>query len=166
MVLTVNPALVAHCDPSKPNIAAFWTFPVPTRLVSTYVCQDILQMDLRRVCKLLLTSVSPCQQAPRNKMAVLAELSQFTWFGVSPDDAWERPRIQVKNIARGRRSSATRASLGTLGRTGKTTPIHVHHAFLYISLPSLHDYDGKMANVTFYGGRKQATAEFSFSFYS
>ena len=52
-------------------------------------------MDLRRVCKLLLTSVSPCQQAPRNKMAVLAELSQFTWSGVRPDDAWERPRIQV-----------------------------------------------------------------------
>ena len=64
-------------------------------------------MDLRRVCKLLLTSVSPCQQAPRNKMAVLAELNQFTWFGVRPDDAWELPRIQVENIARGRRSSAS-----------------------------------------------------------
>ena len=64
-------------------------------------------MDLRRVCKLLLTSVSPCQQAPRNKMAVLAELSQFTWSGVRPDDAWERPRIQVENNARGRRSSAS-----------------------------------------------------------
>ena len=165
MVLTVNPALVAHCDPSKPNIAAFWTFPVPTRLVSTYVCQDILQMDLRRVCKLLLTSVSPCQQAPRNKMAVLAELSQFTWSGVRPDDAWERPRIQVENNARGRRFS-TSASLGTLGRIGKTTPLHVHHAFSYISLQSLDGYDGKMASVTFYGGRKQATAEFSFSFYS
>ena len=70
-------------------------------------------MDLRRVCKLLLTSVSPCQQAPRNKMAVLAELSQFTWSGVRPDDAWERPRIQVENNARGQRSSAS-ASLGTL----------------------------------------------------
>ena len=72
-------------------------------------------MDLRRVCKLLLTSVSPCQQAPRDKMAVLAELSQFTWSGVRPDDAWERPRIQVENNARGRRSSAS-ASLGSLGR--------------------------------------------------
>ena len=41
---------------------------------------------------------------------------------------------------------------------GKTTTLHVHHAFLYISLPSLHDYDGKMPNFTFYGGRKQATA--------
>ena len=51
-------------------------------------------------------------------------------------------------------------------RVAKTTPLHVDHAFLYISLPSLHGYDGKMASVTFYGGRKQATAEFSFSFYS
>ena len=26
----------------------------------------------------------------------------------------------------------------------KTTTFHVHHAFLYISLPSLHNYDVKM----------------------
>ena len=40
----------------------------------------------------------------------------------------------------------------------------MHHAFLYISLRSLHDYDGKMPNFTFYGGRKQVTAKFCFSF--
>ena len=35
---------------------------------------------------------------------------------------------------------------------------YVHHASLYISLPSLHDYDVKMPNCTFYvQGRKQAT---------
>ena len=28
----------------------------------------------------------------------------------------------------------------------------VHHSFLFISLPSLHDYDVKMLNFTFYGG--------------
>ena len=33
----------------------------------------------------------------------------------------------------------------------------MHHAFLYISLPSLHGYDVKMPNCKFYGGRKQAT---------
>ena len=32
---------------------------------------------------------------------------------------------------------------------GKTTTLHVHHGFLYISLPSLHDYDVKMHNFTF-----------------
>ena len=46
---------------------------------------------------------------------------------------------------------------------GKTTTLHVHNAFLYISFPSLHDYDEKMPNFTFYEGHKQATAKFSFS---
>ena len=43
---------------------------------------------------------------------------------------------------------------------GKTTTLHVHHAFLYISLPSLHDYQVKMPNFTFCEGRKQAMKNF------
>ena len=43
-------------------------------------------------------------------------------------------------------------------RIGKIKTLHVHQAFLFISLPSLHDYDGKMLNFTCYGERKQATA--------
>ena len=39
----------------------------------------------------------------------------------------------------------------------KTTTLHVHHAFLSISLPSLHDYHVKLLNFTFYGGRKHKT---------
>ena len=38
--------------------------------------------------------------------------------------------------------------------------------FLYISWPSLHDYDVKMPDFTFYGERKQATTKFSFSFWT
>ena len=34
-------------------------------------------------------------------------------------------------------------------KMSKTTPLHVHHAFLYISFPSLHDYDVKMPIFTF-----------------
>ena len=51
-----------------------------------------------------------------------------------------------------------------IGLLSKTTSLHVHHAFLYISLPLLHDYDLKMPSFTFYGGRKQATTKISFSF--
>ena len=51
----------------------------------------------------------------------------------------------------------------TTGLLRKTTTLHVHHAFLYISLPSLHDYDVKMPNCKFYGGRKQATTNLFFS---
>ena len=50
----------------------------------------------------------------------------------------------------------------TKGLINKTTTSHVHHTFLYISFPFLHDYDVKMPNFAFYGGRKQATTKFYF----
>ena len=43
------------------------------------------------------------------------------------------------------------------GKKSKTTTLHVHHAFLYISLPSVHDYDVKMPNFTFCGEREHKT---------
>ena len=52
----------------------------------------------------------------------------------------------------------------TIGLISKTTTSHVHHTFLYISFPFLHDYDVKMPNFAFYGGRKQATTKFYFSY--
>ena len=51
-----------------------------------------------------------------------------------------------------------------IGLISKTTTFHVQQTFLYISLSSLHDYDVKIPNFTFYGGRKQATTNLSFSF--
>ena len=51
-----------------------------------------------------------------------------------------------------------------IGIISKTTILHVHHAFLYISLPSLHDYDVKMPNFTMYRGSTQATSKFPLSF--
>ena len=52
----------------------------------------------------------------------------------------------------------------TIGFISKTTTSHVHHTFLYISFPSLHDYDVKMLNFVFYGERKQATTKIYLSF--
>ena len=51
----------------------------------------------------------------------------------------------------------------TIGLGGKTTASHVHHAFLYISLPFLDDYDVNIPNFAFYGERKQATTNLYFS---
>ena len=51
-----------------------------------------------------------------------------------------------------------------IGLISKTTTLNVLHTFLYISLPSLHDYGVKMPNFTLYGGRKHVKANFSFSF--
>ena len=52
----------------------------------------------------------------------------------------------------------------TIGLISKTITSHVHHTFLYTSFSFLHDYDVKMSNFAFYGGRKQATTKFYFSF--
>ena len=54
----------------------------------------------------------------------------------------------------------------TIGLIRKTTTSHVHHTFLYISIPFLHDYDVKMPNLAFCWGRKQATTKFYFSFWA
>ena len=58
-------------------------------------------------------------------------------------------------------ATATATAMGLLS---KTTTLHLHDAFLYISLPSLYDNDMKMPNFTHNGGRKQATTNFSFLF--
>ena len=52
-----------------------------------------------------------------------------------------------------------------IGLISKTTTSHVHHTFLYISFPLLHDCDVKMPNFAFYGGRRQATTIY-FSFWA
>ena len=38
----------------------------------------------------------------------------------------------------------------------RSTSLCVLYAFLYISLPSLHDYDVKIPNFTYYGGDDKA----------
>ena len=45
---------------------------------------------------------------------------------------------------------ATRTAKKQWLQISKTKTLHVHHAFLYISLLSLHDYDVKMPDFTFY----------------
>ena len=48
------------------------------------------------------------------------------------------------------------------GLISKTTTLHVHHAFWYISLPSLHDYHLKRPKFTFCRGREQKLFRFPF----
>ena len=49
-----------------------------------------------------------------------------------------------------------------IGLIRKTVTLHVHHAFLYIFLPSLHGYDVKLPNFTFCGGRERKTTTLFF----
>ena len=61
-------------------------------------------------------------------------------------------------------SDSNKSVKTAIGLLSKKTSLHVHHTFLYISLPLRHDYDVKLPNFTFYGGCKQVTRKFSFSF--
>ena len=47
----------------------------------------------------------------------------------------------------------------------QNTTLHVHHALLYISFPSLQDYNLKMPNFRFNEERKQTKTNLSFSFF-
>ena len=55
--------------------------------------------------------------------------------------------------------TATKNGKKTIGLMSTTTTLHVHHTFLYISFPFLHDYGVKMSKFAFYGGRKQAKSQ-------
>ena len=49
-----------------------------------------------------------------------------------------------------------------IGLLSKTTSLQVHHAFLYFSLPLLHDYAVEMPNFMFCRGREPKTTTFLF----
>ena len=53
---------------------------------------------------------------------------------------------ELKQRQRRRQQEREKTQHSTVvGLISKTTTSHVHHAFLYISLPSLHDYNVKNA---------------------
>ena len=62
------------------------------------------------------------------------------------------PRFSIRDFKIQRRGR--KRVKKTIGLISKTTTSHVHHTFLYISFPLLHDYDVKMPNFAFYCGRK------------
>ena len=63
---------------------------------------------------------------------------------------------------RQRQESQIRNSLTRQNYNFATKTLHVHHAFLYISLPSTARLPVKMHNFTFCEGRKQAVTKFIF----
>ena len=72
-----------------------------------------------------------------------------------------RSRRDIRDFKIQRRGRQGERQKKTIDLISKTTTLQVHHAFLYISFLFLHDYDVKMPNLAFYGGRKQATTKLS-----
>ena len=62
-------------------------------------------------------------------------------------------------------ATATRTSKRAIGLKKQNNNFaRASRFFLYILLPFVHDYGVKMPNLAFYGGHKQATTKFYFSF--
>ena len=64
-----------------------------------------------------------------------------------------------------KRATKSREVPRTLHRTKdffESLTLHVHHAYLHISLPSLHGYNVKLPNFTFCRGQEQKTTTFFF----
>ena len=74
------------------------------------------------------------------------------------------PSVSILGTLRSNDPDGNKNVKKTVGLISKTTISHLHHTFLYISFPFLHDYDVKMPNFAFYGGRKQETTKFYFIF--
>ena len=74
------------------------------------------------------------------------------------------PLTELVGTLRSDDGDGKRNATKAIGLISKTTILHVHHAFLNIFLPSLHDYDVKMPNFTMYRGSTQATTKFPLSF--
>ena len=100
-----------------------------------------------------------------SKMFHQRVLSDRKW-SISKFQFWQRILdIYGKPLLRSDDGRATtRTSKKAIGLITKTI-LHAHHAFLYISLPSLHDYDVKMPIFTFYSDSTQAT-KFPLSFWT
>ena len=76
---------------------------------------------------------------------------------------FEAVACQLNRELKQRRRGRQRERQKSIGLISRTTTLHVHHAFLYTSLPSLPDYNVKVPEFTFCRGRQHKTTTF-FSF--
>ena len=70
----------------------------------------------------------------------------------------------IKELKQWRRRRQRERQKSNRFRLAKQQHLHVHHAFLCISFPSLHDYNVKMPNFTFWRGRENTRQRLSYSF--
>ena len=75
------------------------------------------------------------------------------------DEKTRRCREAIRDLTKPRRRRQ-RERQKTTGLMSKTTTLHAHHAYLYTSLPSLHNYDVKWPNFKFTWERERQGDKF------
>ena len=103
-----------------------------------------------------------CLLPPQSLEAPIVGLERETSLAGCCSVSW-RPSLRLVGTLRSDDGDGNEDVKRAIGLITKITIFHVHHAFLYISLPSLNDYDVKMPNSKFYRGSTQATTKFPLS---
>ena len=80
-------------------------------------------------------------QTPTNKVGRVRVLGSFVAEGYFLLSCLSHVRELISNMTTGQRKQQKSDRFSC-----KTTTLHVYHTFLYISLPSLHDYNVKRPN--------------------
>ena len=97
----------------------------------------------------------------------LTFVGQPTLLSGRPRDTQEiedGQRTRWRDDLDSKETTTATATATAMGLLRKTTTLHLHHALLYISLPSLYDYDVKMPNFTLYQDVNKRQRIFPFSF--
>ena len=101
---------------------------------------------------------------------IQAFLATHFWFcDRSPGKRFPNNTVSVSGFFRelkqraGRRRRQRERETSKKGLDKQNNNFYVHHPCSYIPLPSLHDYDLKVPNFTFCGGRKHKKTIFFFS---
>ena len=125
-------------------------------VIGVYDCLRVLWLARQKVQK-----IAPLFQPVRGKTKANGNLLTRVFRRLVPG-TW----IFFRDFKIQRRGRQQELQKKTIGLISTTTTSHVRHTVLYISFPFLHDYDVKMPHFAFYGGRKQATTKFFFSFWA
>ena len=130
-----------------------WSVPIQVTLCPIDSCYSEPRTSLRVLCGLIHRTNT--RKALSQKLPVWYPESEG--FSVSERTPITNPLGTRLGSFRKDYGDGNKNGKKAIGLLSKTTTLHVHHTFLYLSWPSsLHDYDLKITNVT-PGGRKQAT---------
>ena len=123
-------------------------------------CVAPTMLEELQLCKRIQHCCATLQQSRYKRNVGSYGLKRLTGFKHATGCANER-NMQHPTIGSLRDDNGDSNENGkkAIGLFSKTTTLHVHHAFLCISLPSLHDYK-KLRNFTFCRGREQKRTTF------
>ena len=111
-----------------------------------------------------MAAVTSCEYAQYVDWQKNAKARGKGWKRLHCSSRFAQSDRAIKELKQWRRRRQRERQKSNRFRLAKQQHLHVHHAFLCISFPSLHDYNVKMPNFTFWRGRENTRQRLSYSF--